>query len=203
MNQTPTPSLEFEIEQNWPTRLIAGVDEVGRGPLAGEVVATAVILPQQERPWFAELADSKKLSQSKREKLYDIIMAECDVGIGRGTLQDIETLNILWASMLAMERAVGALSQTPDHVLIDGNRAPNGLVMPTTCLVKGDGRSCSIAAASIVAKVTRDREMLELHDQFPQYDWASNKGYPSPKHRQALADFGPSPYHRRGFKLGA
>ena len=202
MSKTPTPSLISEVEQGWPKRVIAGVDEVGRGPLAGEVVAAAVVLPRQERPWFGELADSKKLSQLKREQLFDIIVAECDVGIGRGTLKDIETLNILWASMVAMERAINALAHTPEHALIDGNRAPNNLAMPTTCLVKGDGRSCSIAAASIVAKVTRDREMLALHDQFPQYGWASNKGYPSPKHRQAIADFGPSPYHRRGFKLG-
>jgi len=196
------PSLEFEIGQGWPGQLIAGVDEVGRGPLAGDVIAAAVILPNHEKPWFTELADSKKLSQAKRERLFDIIMGECDVGVGRGTLEDIEALNILWASMLAMERAIDGLTTKPDHVLIDGNRSPRHVTIPTTCLVKGDARSCSIAAASIVAKVIRDREMLALHDQYPQYGWASNKGYPSAQHRQAITQFGPSPYHRRGFKLG-
>ena len=128
-------------------------------------------------------------------------MAECRVGIGRGTLDEIAELNILWASMLAMERAVCELMPPPAHILVDGNRSPTSLNVPATTVIKGDGKSCAIAAASIVAKVTRDREMQNLHEEFPQYGWARNKGYPSREHREALARYGPSPYHRRGFKL--
>lgn len=195
------PTLEFEREAQWPAQVIAGVDEVGRGPLAGEVVAAAVILPAEERDWFSQLADSKKISPKKREALYEIIMDQCVVGVGRGTLDDILSLNILWASMLAMERAISALTTRPYFVLIDGNRQPKNLNLPFKTIVKGDTKSASIAAASIIAKVTRDREMVELDQKYPQYGWARNKGYPSLEHRQALAKYGPSPWHRRGFKL--
>lgn len=198
---TVKPSLDHERAVGWPTCAVAGVDEVGRGPLAGDVIAAAVVLPLHERLWFKELADSKTISPSKRSALYEQIMAECRVGIGRGTLDEIAELNILWASMLAMERAVCELMPPPAHILVDGNRSPTSLNVPATTVIKGDGKSCAIAAASIVAKVTRDREMQNLHEEFPQYGWARNKGYPSREHREALARYGPSPYHRRGFKL--
>jgi len=177
--------------------LIAGVDEVGRGPLAGDVVAAAVIL-DPARP-IPGLADSKQLSESRREILYARILEEALASaVGRASVPEIDSLNILHASLLAMQRAVAALSPFPDFIYVDGNRCPPWQYA-SEAVVKGDGRIAAIAAASIVAKVTRDREMLVLDAQYPGYGLASHKGYPSPAHLQALQVLGPSPIHRRSF----
>lgn len=176
---------------------IAGVDEVGRGPLVGDVVTAAVIL-DPARP-IAGLADSKKLSEKRRVALYDEIkdkaLAWC---IGRANPEEIDRLNILHATLLAMQRAVAGLSITPDFVLIDGNRCP-ALAMPAQAVVKGDSLVQEISAASILAKVTRDREMTELDRLFPQYGFAQHKGYPTALHREKLMQFGATPHHRRSF----
>lgn len=176
-------------------RIIAGVDEAGRGPLAGPVVASAVILGAHA---IDGLNDSKKLSAKKREALFDQIMAHCTVGIGVATVEEIDELNILWATMLAMTRAVEALGVEPDEVLVDGNRCP-GWQWPSRPIVGGDAIEPAISAASIIAKVTRDRLMLEADRIYPGYDWASNKGYGSARHMAALTQLGPSPLHRRSF----
>lgn len=176
---------------------IAGVDEVGRGPLAGDVVAAAVIL-DPVRP-ISGLDDSKKLTEKKREALFPEI---CDkalaFAIARATPVEIDAINILQASLLAMHRAVEQLAIAPQFVLVDGNRLPRWSY-PARAVIKGDSRVQAIAAASILAKVTRDREMLELDRQYPGYGLAQHKGYPSPSHLQALQRLGPSPIHRRSF----
>jgi ribonuclease HII len=177
---------------------VAGVDEVGRGPLAGPVTAAAVVLDQSNLP--VGLDDSKKLTARKRDALFDQIMATADVCIAHASVEEIDHLNILYASHLAMERAVAGLKTAPDYSLIDGNMIPKGLSCPATALVKGDGRSLSIAAASIVAKVTRDRLMVDLAQQHPGYGWEQNAGYPTKMHRDALVKFGVTPHHRRSFK---
>ena len=179
-------------------RVVAGVDEAGRGPLAGPVVAAAAVL---DRDRFPEgLDDSKKLGLRARERLFDDIMQMADVGVGIASVAEIDDLNILYASHLAMERAVAGLTSAVDHALIDGNMIPKGLICPATALVKGDGRSLSIAAASIIAKVTRDRIMVDLAQQFPGYGWEKNAGYPTKAHREALTALGVTPHHRRSFK---
>lgn len=175
--------------------VIAGVDEAGRGPLAGPVVASAVILGAHA---IDGLNDSKKLSAKRREALFDQIMAHCTVGIGVATVEEIDELNILWATMLAMTRAVEALGVEPDEVLVDGNRCP-GWQWKSRAIVGGDAIEPAISAASIIAKVTRDRLMLEADRMYPGYDWASNKGYGSARHMAALTQLGPSPLHRRSF----
>lgn len=182
-----------------PTRgLIAGVDEVGRGPLCGPVVTAAVILDPQ-RP-IEGLKDSKKLSEKKREALAQQIreqaLAWC---VARADVAEIDQLNILHATMLAMRRAVEGLSVQPDIALIDGNRCPQ-LDVPCQAVVKGDDQVPAIAAASILAKVARDNEMVELDRQYPGYGIAGHKGYPTPKHLKALAELGATPAHRRSFK---
>ena len=178
--------------------LIAGVDEAGRGPLAGPVTAAAVML---DRACFPQgLDDSKKLTAKARDRLFDEIMVSAQVSIGHATVEEIDELNILYASHLAMERAVAGLSQVPNHALIDGNMIPKALMCPATALVKGDGRSLSIAAASIIAKVTRDRIMVDLAQQHPGYGWEKNAGYPTKLHREALIELGVTPHHRRSFK---
>lgn len=177
--------------------LVAGVDEVGRGPLAGPVVAAAVIL-DPARP-IAGLADSKKLSEAKREALAPIIRERALAwALGRAEVEEIDTLNILHASLLAMRRAVLALSTAPELALIDGNRCPE-LPCPAEAVVKGDSRVAAISAASIIAKVARDREMVELDAQYPGYGLAGHKGYPSPTHLAALERLGVTPIHRRSF----
>ncbi|MCV6594455.1 MAG: ribonuclease HII [Silicimonas sp.] len=188
-----------EEERLWGDGIehVAGVDEAGRGPLAGPVVAAAVLLNPQDPP--EGLDDSKKLSAKARERLFEAIREKAQVGIGEATVAEIDALNILYASHLAMERAVEALSQV-DHALIDGNMIPKGLVCPATALVKGDGRSLSIAAASIIAKVTRDRIMVDLAQHFPGYGWEKNAGYPTKPHKTALEKLGVTPHHRRSFK---
>ncbi len=194
-----TPDLSFEIAASARGfTCIAGVDEVGRGPLAGPVTAAAVVLDPNKIP--EGLNDSKKLSAKKREALYDLILAQCDVGIAHASVEEIDELNILRASHLAMERAVGMLKSVPDHLLIDGNLIPRGFAQSTEAVVKGDARSLSIAAASIVAKVCRDRIMVGLAQQFPGYGWEQNAGYPSKQHRDALIKIGVTPHHRRSFK---
>lgn len=178
--------------------LLCGVDEAGRGPLAGPVVAAAVILAPDVI--IEGLNDSKKLSEKKREALFDIILNESlAFGIGFATEQEIDEMNILNASMLAMERAVKEMELLPDKVLVDGNRIPKGLPVSAEALVKGDGKSASIAAASVLAKVTRDRLMGKLHEHYPQYDFAKHKGYPTKEHYEKIKRYGISPCHRRSF----
>lgn len=176
---------------------IAGVDEVGRGPLVGAVVTAAVIL-DPARP-IVGLADSKKLSEKRRLALYDEIVEKAlSWSLGRAEPEEIDRLNILHATMLAMQRAVAGLHISPDFVLIDGNRCP-ALAMPSLAVVKGDSLVREISAASIIAKVTRDREMSELDVLFPQYGFAQHKGYPTALHMEKLTQHGVTPHHRRSF----
>ncbi|MFC3182759.1 ribonuclease HII [Cypionkella sinensis] len=177
---------------------IAGVDEVGRGPLAGPVTAAAVILDPTRIP--PGLADSKTLTAARREALFDTILATAQCCIAHATVSEIDTLNILRASHLAMERAVAGLAQAPDHILIDGNLIPSGLKGRAQAIVKGDAKSLSIAAASIIAKVARDRIMVDLAQQYPGYGWEANAGYPTKLHQSALLNLGVTPAHRRSFK---
>jgi ribonuclease HII len=177
--------------------LVAGVDEVGRGPLAGPVVAAAVIL-DPARP-IVGLADSKKLSEARREALAPIIREQALAwALGRAEVEEIDAINILQASLLAMRRAVLALSVAPEFALIDGNRCPE-LSCPAEAVVKGDSRVAAISAASIIAKVARDHEMVALDAQYPGYGLAGHKGYPSPAHLAALQQLGVTPIHRRSF----
>ncbi len=177
---------------------IAGVDEVGRGPLAGPVTAAAVILDPDAIP--QGLNDSKKLSPTRRDRLETLILSQAEVGIAHASVSEIDALNILRASHLAMERAVAALNPQPDFLLIDGHLIPNGVPVPALAVVRGDGRSLSIAAASIVAKTARDRIMVDLAQQHPGYGWETNAGYPTKSHRLALQNLGVTPHHRRSFK---
>ena len=177
-------------------RIVAGVDEVGRGPLAGPVTAAAVRLDPGRIP--QGLGDSKALAAGRREDLYLELLEVAEVSIAHASVEEIDSLNILRASHLAMERAVAGLAA--DHALIDGNMIPRGLGCAATAIVKGDALCLSIAAASIVAKVTRDRIMVDLAQQHPGYGWETNAGYPTPEHFQALLDLGVTPWHRRSFK---
>jgi ribonuclease HII len=178
--------------------LIAGIDEVGRGPLAGPVTAAAVILDPACIP--EGLNDSKKLSAKKRATLYAVIAASAQVSIAHASVEEIDRLNILRASHLAMERAVAGLPVQPDLALIDGNMIPRGLTVPARAIVKGDGVSVSIAAASIMAKICRDYVMWDLAQQCPGYGWETNAGYPSKSHKEALQNLGVTAHHRRSFK---
>ena len=188
--------LENEIYDSG-VKLLCGVDEAGRGPLAGPVCAATVILPRGcEIPG---LNDSKKLTEKKREELYDrIIDSAVSYGIAFGTIEEIEALNILGATFLAMNRAIAKLDPQPELALIDGNRNA-GILVNSRCIVKGDASCADIAAASILAKVTRDRYMLELASQYPQYHFEQHKGYGTKLHYEALREFGPSPVHRPSF----
>jgi ribonuclease HII len=179
--------------------LVAGVDEAGRGPLAGPVVAAAVILPDDCT--LEGLNDSKKLTAKKREHFHAILTVRADIhwGIGQADVAEIDRLNILRATHLAMARAVAALPRKPDHALVDGLPV-RGLTVPHTALVAGDTLSLSIAAASIIAKVTRDRLMTALDAEYPQYGFARHKGYGVREHLEALRNHGPSPVHRRSFQ---
>ena len=176
---------------------VAGVDEVGRGPLAGPVTAAAVILDPTNIP--DGLNDSKALSAKKREALEPLIFANAEVSIAHATVEEIDEINILRASHLAMERAIAGLGRV-GHALIDGNMIPRGLIVPATTIIKGDARSVSISAASIVAKICRDRMMVELAQQYPGYGWDTNPGYGSKSHISALQNLGVTPHHRRSFK---
>lgn len=192
------PNYEYE-EKHYAEgyTAICGCDEAGRGPLCGPVVAAAVILPLGCE--IEGLNDSKKLTEKKREKLFDIIKEKAIAyAICEATPSEIDEINILNASMLAMRRAVEALQVKPDFALIDGN-CSRGFEIPTETVVKGDAKSCSIAAASILAKVTRDRGCIELDAQYPEYGIAKHKGYPTKEHMDAVREHGPSPIHRKSF----
>lgn len=179
-------------------KLICGVDEAGRGPLAGPVCAAAVILSEDTE--IEGLNDSKKLSEKKREALYDIIKEKAVAySIAYGTLEEIEELNILEATFIAMNRAIDGLKTKPDFALIDGNRVPKGIKIPCETVVKGDAKSSSIAAASILAKVTRDRLLLEYDQQYPQYNFKKHKGYGTKEHTDLILEYGPCPIHRMSF----
>lgn len=195
--QTPDYSFEQAALENGAL-YIAGVDEVGRGPLAGPVIAAAVRLNPDAIP--DGLNDSKALSAAKRDALSALIHETADVCIAEASVAEIDDINILHASMLAMERAVAGLAQKADHALIDGNRVPKALVEIGQPIVKGDARALSIAAASIVAKVWRDRLMVDLAQQHPGYGWERNAGYPTKEHQSALRKLGVTPHHRRSFK---
>lgn len=181
-------------------RIEAGCDEAGRGCLAGPVFAAAVILPEG---YCNELLnDSKKLTEHRRDQLRTIIERDALAwAVGVVTAEEIDHINILNASFLAMHRAVDALTVRPEHLLIDGNRFKPYHDTPHTCIVKGDGKMMSIAAASILAKTHRDEFMARIHEEFPQYAWNINKGYPTKAHRAAISQYGPSPYHRKSFRL--
>ncbi len=190
---------DFEHERSLSARgflRVAGVDEAGRGPLAGPVVAAAVILDPASIP--QGLNDSKVLTEAARERLFVALIAGHTIGIGRAEVEEIDSLNILRASHLAMCRALAALGGA-DYALIDGNLLPRELPCPGAAIVKGDAKVLSIAAASIVAKVTRDRIMVDLAQQHPGYGWERNKGYPSRAHVAALQILGATPHHRRSF----
>ncbi|WP_415919209.1 ribonuclease HII [Tateyamaria sp. SN6-1] len=189
------PDLSFELEIGGR---VAGVDEVGRGPLAGPVTAAAVVLDLRHVP--EGLNDSKALSGKRRVQLWDAILEHADVSVAHASVAEIDALNILRASHVAMERAVAGLAVSPDHVLVDGNQVPRGLAIPATPVVRGDARSVSISAASIVAKICRDRIMVDLAQQHPGYGWETNMGYPSKSHRLALENLGVTPWHRVSFK---
>jgi ribonuclease HII len=187
----PWESIEVAPEK------AAGCDEAGRGPLAGNVIAAAVILDPREP--ITGLADSKKLSHKQRESLYETILSKAlGVGIGSASPQEIDETNILQASLLAMTRAVDSLPTKPEFVFVDGNRCPRWSI-PSLAVVKGDAKVASISAASIVAKVVRDRELQLLDEQYPDYGFAQHKGYPTAAHFTALERFGVTPVHRLSF----
>ncbi len=195
----PLPDYSFEAAARaGGAGRVAGVDEVGRGPLAGPVTAAAVVLDPENIP--PGLDDSKKLTRRRREALFDAIMKSAEVGVAHASVEEIDRHNILRAAHIAMLRAVAALPSAPDHLLIDGNMVPNGCTVSAVAIVKGDSKSLSIAAASIVAKVIRDRLMVDLAQQHPGYGWETNAGYPSKSHISALQQLGVTPHHRRSFK---
>ena len=193
------PDFSYEKEANDKGfKLVCGVDEAGRGPLAGPVCAAAVILP--ENCEIEGLNDSKKISEKKREALFGIIKEKAIAySIAFGTLQEIEEYNILEATYIAMNRAIDGLDKKADFALIDGNRVPKGIKIPCETVVKGDSHSCSIAAASILAKVTRDRLMIEYDKKYPQYLFAQHKGYGTKAHYEAIRQYGVCEIHRLSF----
>ncbi|WP_372971401.1 ribonuclease HII [Marinobacter sp.] len=194
MSKSPLPPFQCRYQG----RLLAGVDEVGRGPLVGAVVTAAVIL-DPEKP-IPGLADSKKLTEKRREALYEqIIEHAASWSLGRCEADEIDQLNIFRATMVAMGRAVAGLHIQPEYVLVDGNRCPDWH-WPSEPVIKGDSRVEAISAASILAKVTRDREMAALHEAYPDYGFASHKGYPTPVHLEALGRLGATTQHRRSFR---
>lgn len=189
-------SIENEIYDSGVS-LLCGVDEAGRGPLAGPVCAAAVMLPRGLE--IDGLNDSKKLTEKRREELYDVICREAvSYGIAFAEVEEIERVNILEATFAAMNRAIAKLSPVPELALIDGNRT-KGIALPARAVVKGDGKCADIAAASILAKVTRDRYMLEMAEKYPEYHFERHKGYGTKLHYDALREYGPSPIHRMSF----
>jgi ribonuclease HII len=189
--------LEIEHRLNAQQRRYCGVDEAGAGPLCGDVVAAAVVLPQGLV--IEGLTDSKKLTEKTRERLYPIILEKAlAYSIAKATVEEIDKINILQARMLAMSRAVSSLSVAIDHALIDGNRLP-ALDCQATAIIKGDTLVQSIAAASVLAKVTRDRDMIKMDKRYPEYGFAKHKGYGTKAHLQALNAHGPCPIHRRSY----
>ena len=191
------PRCNFKLELAYPEPL-AGVDEAGCAPLAGPVVAGAIILDRRKFP--RGIDDSKKLPIKEREALYAKLVKCAAWGVGIATVEEIDSINIYWARMLAMSRAVEALGLEPAWVLVDGNATPRWQ-RPSKAIVEGDAKCRSIAAASIIAKVTRDRMMADYAEAHPGYGWEHNRGYPTPDHRRALHDLGPTPLHRRSFGL--
>ena len=193
------PDFSYEnIARQKGYKFICGVDEAGRGPLAGPVCAAAVILPPD--CIIDGLNDSKKISEKKREMLFEqIIQKAVSYSVAYGTLEEIEKYNILEATYLAMNRAIDGLSQKTDFALIDGNRIPKNIKIPCETVVKGDSKSCSVAAASILAKVTRDRLMLEYDKKYPQYNFAKHKGYGTKAHYEAIKEYGVCEIHRLSF----
>lgn len=198
------PDLSHELRLgHGPDFPVCGVDEAGRGPLAGPVVAAAVLLPHDAIPaWCDGVNDSKQVKQARREAMFDLIVANAPFGVGIASVEEIDTVNILQATFLAMARAVDELAsrigRMPSLALIDGNRPPP-LRCHTETLVEGDALSLSIAAASIIAKVTRDKIMGQLAVQYPGYGWERNQGYGTAAHRAAIKSLGPTPHHRRSF----
>ena len=193
----PDFSIEKEAIQNG-YKFVCGVDEAGRGPLAGPVCAAAVILPIDAE--IEGLNDSKKLSEKKREALFPVICEKAIAySVAFGSLEEIEELNILEATYFAMNRAIEALPKQADFALIDGNRVPKDIKIPCQTVVKGDAKSCSVAAASILAKVTRDRLLLEYDEQYPQYNFKKHKGYGTKEHTDLILKYGPCPIHRMSF----
>lgn len=189
-------TLENEIYAGG-VKLLCGVDEAGRGPLAGPVCAAAVILPQNCE--IQGLNDSKKLTEKKREALFDVICAAAvSYGIAFATVEEIEEYNILGATFMAMNRAIAKLNPVPELALIDGNRN-TGIQIPSRCVIGGDGKCADIAAASVLAKVTRDRYMLQMAELYPQYGFEKHKGYGTKAHYEAIRAYGPSPIHRPSF----
>ncbi len=190
---------DFSIEKNCVQKIIAGVDEAGRGPLCGPVVAGAVVFLKYDFDDMPIISDSKQMSEKQRKVAFDWITNNKDIiwGVGQCSAVEIDELNILWASMRAMERAVDSLKIEPEYCLVDGNRVPKNL--NGTAVVKGDAKSLSIAAASILAKVTRDRLMHELSKQFPQYGWEKNAGYPTVEHLRAIEKYGINEHYRKTF----
>lgn len=195
---------DFQIEQA-SQKICCGIDEVGRGPLCGPVVAAAVILPYNTpSEILSEIHDSKKLSLKKRTYLFEKINEFAQTSIGEASVEEIDEINILNATMLAMTRAFEKLqtnsNHNPEHILIDGNRIPKDLPLPAEAVVKGDSKSLSIAAASIIAKHHRDLYMIELDKTYPGYGWAKNAGYGTKQHLEALRKQGVTPHHRRSFR---
>ena len=189
--------LQLKIHQDL---IECGTDEAGRGCLAGPVTAAAVILPPDfSHPW---LTDSKQLTHKKRMELKPIIEAEAlSFGVTHVMMDEIDQVNILNASILGMHRSIDKLELTPEFIAIDGNRFKPWNKTPYECVIKGDGKYLHIAAASILAKTYRDLFMQQLHEEFPAYNWLKNKGYPTAEHREAIKKYGPSPYHRKSFRL--
>jgi ribonuclease HII len=190
------PDYTFETEHGAPAARVCGIDEAGRGPLAGPVVAGAAVIDMARLP--QGLDDSKKLTHKKREQLFAELMESAEIGIGIASVEEIDEINILQATMLAMSRALDALATPPAFALIDGNRLPQ-LACPARAIVKGDARVLSIAAASIAAKVTRDRIMCALAETHPGYGFEKHMGYGTAAHLDALTRLGPCPHHRRSF----
>jgi len=190
---------DFEIEKNCGYKIIAGLDEAGRGPLCGPVVAGAVIFLKHDFDNMPMISDSKQMSEKQREIAYDWITHNPDIvwSVAQCSAAEIDELNILWASMMAMRRAAEKLGVTPEYCLVDGNRVPDKI--KGMSVVKGDAKSLSIAAASIIAKVTRDKIMHELAIQFPQYAWDKNAGYPTKQHLCAIEKYGVNEHYRKTF----
>lgn len=180
-------------------RIIAGIDEVGRGPLAGPVVAACVHVPDKTLPWLGDVTDSKKLSKKMREYLSALIMEHCICAISEVSPQEIDDINILQATMKAMTQSATTLPLTPDYIYIDGNKVPQNLPCDAEAVVKGDSKVLEIACASIIAKVHRDKIMEHLGNEHPHYDWASNAGYGTKKHMDAIQKHGVTTHHRHSF----
>ncbi len=192
------PDCAIEDDYEGTGGPVCGIDEAGRGPWAGPVVAAAVVLDRAAIP--DGIDDSKKLTPGVRATLFDAVMATARVGIGIGTVEEIDRINILRANDLAMARALAALGRAPAIALVDGKWVPKTIGIPVRTVIGGDALSLSIAAASIIAKVTRDRMMARLHDRCPGYGWLTNVGYGTPEHRTALSRLGVTPHHRRSWR---